>query len=125
MKIDCKVHIDTAALNGRMQAFKSRLYPAIKTQIYKGAYPFTPFVTGSLVESAFPSSVDSTPYLVYNIVYARFQYYANGLAPADFPGRTKETHPLACCLWVDAYLNQGGRQDIQAICDNASTLLRF
>ena len=125
MKVDCKVHIDTSALNGRMQAFKTRLYPAIKTQIYKGAYPFTPYVTGSLAESAFPSSVDSSPYLVYNIVYARYQYYANGLAPADFPGRTKETHPLACCQWVDEYLKQGGKQDLQAICDNAPTLLRF
>lgn len=127
MKVDCKVHIDTAALNGRMQAFKTRLYPAVKTQIYKGAYPFTPYVetSGSLAESAFPSSVDSTPYLVYNIVYARYQYYANGLAPADFPGRTKTAHPLATCLWVDEYLKQGGKQDIQAICDNAPTLLRF
>jgi hypothetical protein len=28
-------------------------------------------------------------------------------------------------LWVDAYLDQGGRQDIQAICDNAPQILRF
>jgi hypothetical protein len=125
MKIDCKVHIDTSALKGRMQAFESRLYPAIKTQIYKGAYPFTPYVTGTLAESAFPSSVDSTQYLVYNCVYARRQYYADGLAPADFPGRSKATHPLATCLWVDEYLKQGGKQDIQTICDNAPTLLRF
>lgn len=125
MKIDCKVHIDSAALKGRMQSFKSRLYPAVKTQIYKGAYPFTPYVTGTLAESAFPSSVDSTQYLVYNCVYARRQYYADGLAPADFPGRSKATHPLATCLWVDEYLKQGGKQDIQTICDNAPTLLRF
>ena len=125
MKIDCKVHIDSAALKGRMQSFKSRLYPAVKTQIYKGAYPFTPYVTGTLAESAFPSSVDSTQYLVYNCVYARRQYYADGLAPADFSGRSKATHPLATCLWVDEYLKQGGKQDIQTICDNAPTLLRF
>lgn len=125
MKIDCKVHIDSAALKGRMQSFKSRLYPAVKTQIYKGAYPFTPYVTGTLAESAFPSSVDSTQYLVYNCVYARRQYYADGLAPADFPGRSKATHLLATCLWVDEYLKQGGKQDIQTICDNAPTLLRF
>lgn len=125
MKIDCKVHIDSAALKGRMQSFKSRLYPAVKTQLYKGAYPFTPYVTGTLAESAFPSSVDSTQYLVYNCVYARRQYYADGLAPADFPGRSKATHPLATCLWVDEYLKQGGKQDIQTICDNAPTLLRF
>lgn len=125
MKVDVSVHIDTNALQGRMQSFLTRLYPAIKTQIYKGAYKYTPYVSGTLAESAFPSSVDNTPYLIYNCVYARNQYYANGLAPADFPGRTKDTHPLACCLWVDAYLDQGGRQDIQAICDNAPQILRF
>ena len=127
MKIDCKVHIDTSALKGRMQRFEQKLYPAVKTQIYKGAYKFTPYVenSGTLAESAYPSSVDSTPYLVYNVIYARYQYYADGKAPADFPGRTKTAHPLAQCLWVEAYLDQGGRQDIQRVCDDAPTLLRF
>ena len=120
-----RVNINVDKINERMNEFKGRLNASIKTQIYKGAVPFTPYLTGALQTSAYLSSIDTTKYLVYNVEYARYQYYANGLAPQDFAGRTKDTHPLASCLWVEKYLGQGGKQDIQAICDVAPQVLRF
>lgn len=125
IKFNVKVSIDKDRLGDRLDAFKRALYPAIKQQIYKGAMKYTPYLDGNLQDSADPSAHDPTPYLVYNIVYAQYQYYANGLAPLDFKGRTKETHPLAQCLWVDVYMNAGGKTDIAYICQNAGRLLRF
>ena len=120
-----RVNINVDKINERMNEFKGRLNASIKTQIYKGTVPFTPYLTGALQTSAYLSSIDTTKYLVYNVEYAKYQYYANGLAPQDFAGRTKDTHPLASCLWVDKYLDQGGKHDIQAICDVAPQVLRF
>ena len=125
MSIKVKVDVNYRGIQQRLDTFKGRLYASVKTQIYKGSIPFTPYLTGELQTSAYPSSIDTTRYLVYNVEYARYQYYANGLAPQDFAGRTKDTHPLASCLWVEKYLGQGGKQDIQAICDVAPQVLRF
>ena len=122
-KVHCK--IGQTRINQRLDDFKKKLYPAIKTQIYKGSIPYTPYLDGNLQDSAQPSSTDPTPYLIYNIVYARYQYYADGLAPADFPGRTIETHPLAQCLWIEKYMSVDGKTDIPYICANAPQLLRF
>lgn len=119
------VSINTAQINGRTEKFLEKLYPLVKQQIYKGAYPFTPYLGGDLADSADASSKDSTPYLVYNIVYAKRQYYADGLAPKDFAGRTKNVHPLATCLWVDKYLNAGGRAEIKKLIENSPQILRF
>ena len=120
-----RVDINTTGINSRLNEFIGNLNASIKTQIYRGAIPFTPYLTGAMQTSAYSSSVSKDEYLIYNVTYARYQYYANGLAPADFAGRTKNPHPLASCLWVDKYLNQGGMQDIQAICDVAPVVLRF
>lgn len=125
IKIDVKCVIDYDRINGRLDDFKHKLYPMVKQQIYKGAMKYTPFLNGDLMNSADASARDSTPYLIYNIAYARYQYYANGLAPDDFKGRTKFTHPLASCLWVDKYLSAGGRQDINFLLENAAQILRF
>ena len=125
MRINVKCVIDYDRINGRLDEFKHKLYPMVKQQVYKGAMKYTPFLNGDLMNSADASARDSTPYLIYNIAYARYQYYANGLAPQDFAGRTKFTHPLASCLWVDKYLSAGGRQDINFLLENAAQILRF
>lgn len=129
IKFNVKVSIDKDRIGDRLDAFKAKLYPAIKQQIYKGAMKYTPYLDGNLQDSADPSAHDPTPYLVYNIEYAHYQYYANGLAklnpPQDFPNRYRLEHPLAQCLWVQTYIDAGGRADIQNICKNAGTLLRF
>ena len=119
------VNIDESRINARLDSFKKKLYPAVKQQVYKGSMRYTPYLDGNLQDSADASSRDSTPQLVYNIVYARYQYYANGLAPNDFPGRTKETHPLASCLWIEKYMAAEGKTDIPYLCEHAPELLRF
>lgn len=120
-----RVTVNTSRINHRLQGLLQQVYPMVKQQICKGSTPYCPYLTGDLQRSAQPSSVDPTPYLIYNIVYARYQYYANGMAPADFAGRTKNVHPLAQCLWVDTYLNSGGRRDIALLCNHPDRYLRF
>lgn len=119
------VNINNRRINNRMDEFLSKLLPMVKQQVYKGAYPYTPFLNGDLVNSADASSKDSTPYLVYNIAYAKYQYYADGRAPQDFPGRTKNVHPNATCLWVERYLAAGGRGEIMRLIQDAPQILRF
>lgn len=121
-----RITLNRPRINRRMEQFKSKLYPAVKQQLKKGSDPFTPYLGGDLMDSAEASAHDSTPYLVYDIVYARYQFYANGGAPErDFPNRTRTTHPLASMMWTDMYLKSGGNRDLQFICDNAADLLRF
>ncbi len=120
-----RVEIDTEKIRKRMEEFQGNLNASIKSQIYRGAIPYTPYLTGALQTSAYSSSVDKSEFLIYNIKYARYQYYANGLAPGDFPNRNRNPHLLASCLWVNKYLNQNGKADIQAICDVAPIVLRF
>ena len=119
------VNINNRRINSRMDEFVSKLLPLVKQQIYKGSYPFTPYLGGDLCDSAQASAQDSTPYLIYNIVYAKYQYYADGRAPEDFPGRTKNTHPNASCLWVDKDLSAGGREEINRLIKDAPQILRF
>lgn len=125
MSVDVKVTINTKSIDKRLNNFRGKINASVKTQIYRGSMPFTPYLTGALQTSAYNSSVDSGNLLIYDIEYARYQYYAAGMAPADFPHRTRDPHPLASCLWVDKYLNQGGRQEVQTICDVAPQILRF
>lgn len=120
-----RIYINSSRIEQRLDNFKKKLYPMLKQQIYKGSTKYCPYLSGDLQNSAQPSSVDETPYLVYNEPYARYQYYANGNAPQDFAGRTKNVHPLASCLWVEKYLATGGKQDIQLLCDTAPQILRF
>nr|DAP46674.1 MAG TPA: Minor capsid protein [Caudoviricetes sp.] len=121
-----RVTIDYNRINNRMEQFKDKLYPAVKQQLKKGADTFTPYLGGDLMDSADPSAHDSTPYLVYDIRYARYQFYANGGAPDhDFPHRTRTVHPLASMMWTDVYLKAGGARDLQYIVDNAPQLLNF
>lgn len=120
------VNINDQRIANRMDEFLSKLLPMVKQQVYKGAYKYTPYLNGDLVDSADASSKDSTPYLVYNIAYAKYQYYADGRAPhSDFPGRTKFPHPLATCMWVERYLAAGGRDDIQRVIEDAPQTLGF
>ena len=125
VRVKVKVDINTARINGRLDEFKKKLYPMVKQQVYKGAYKYTPYLNGDLCDSADASSKDITPYLIYNIVYAKYQYYAGGLAPRDFPNRTRFTHPLASCLWVDKYMSAGGKQEISELLKRAPEILRF
>lgn len=125
VRVKVKVDINTIRIQGRLEEFKRKLYPMVKTQVYKGAFKYTPFLNGDLVNSGNASAMDSTQYLIYNIAYAKYQYYANGMAPEDFPGRTKVTHPLASCLWIDKYMSAGGREDINHLLKNAPQILRF
>ena len=121
-----RITLNRPRINRRMEQFKSKLYPAVKQQLKKGSDPFTPYLGGGLSDSANSSSVDSTPYLVYDIVYARYQFYANGGAPErDFPNRSRIKNPLASMMWTDMYLKSGGNRDLQFICDNAAELLNF
>ena len=127
-----KVKIKTNRINRRLKDFMKQVYPMVKQQIYKGAMDYTPWLDHNLIDSAQPSSVDPTPYLIYNIVYARYQYYVGKRgeekAPPDtndFPGRTKIYHPLAQCMWVDKYLDTGGRRDIARLCQHPDRYLRF
>ena len=109
-----------------MGSFKDKLYPALKMQLKKGSDQFTPYLGGDLMDSAEASAHDNTPYLVYDIVYAKYQFYANGGAPyRDFAHRSRTTHPLATMMWTEFYLKAGGDRDLQYICDNAPQLLRF
>lgn len=119
------VNINDQRIANRMDEFLSKLLPMVKQQVYKGAYQYTPYLNGDLVNSADASSKDSTPCLVYNIAYAKYQYYAGGRAPNDFPGRTKNVHPLATCLWVERYLAGGGMDEIQRLIADAPQILRF
>jgi len=124
--IDVKTTLDLHGIEQRLETFKDRLYPLVKQRIKAGSDPFTPYVDGGLMDSAKASAVDSTPYLVYNIVYAKYQYYANGGAPDyDFAGRTRDKHPQATMMWVDAYLSSGGKGDIKRLCQDAPRLLKF
>lgn len=126
MKINVSVHIDRNRLNGRLEAFKDKLYPAVKQQLKKGSDDYTPYLGGDLMDSAEPSAHDSTPYLIYDIKYAKYQFYANGGAPTkDFEHRSRGTHPKATMMWTDAYLKAGGDNDIQYILDHSGSLLRF
>lgn len=121
-----RVNINHTRINRRMGSFKDKLYPALKMQLKKGSDQFTPYLGGDLMDSAEPSAHDSTPHLVYDIVYAKYQFYANGGAPnRDFTHRSRTTHPLATMMWTDFYLKAGGDRDLQYICDNAPQLLRF
>lgn len=121
-----RVNIDHARINRRMGSFKDKLYPALKQQLKKGADPFTPYLGGDLMDSAEASAHDSTPDLIYDIVYAKYQFYADGGAPDhDFEHRTRTVHPMATMMWTDYYLKAGGKQDLQYILDNAPQLLRF
>lgn len=126
MQLNAKVYINRSRIRGRTDEFKKALYRAVKTQIYVGSTPYTPYLGGDLMDSGQASAYDETNQLVYNIAYAKYQYYANGGAPMrDFPGRTKTIHTLASMMWVDEYLSAGGRRDIDIICRDAPTVLRF
>lgn len=126
MNVSCHVNMNYNRINNRMDSFKKALYPAIKTQLYMGSTPYTPYLGGDLMDSAQASAADSTQYLIYNCSYAKYQYYANGGAPTtDFPGRTKTIHTLASMMWVDMYLSAGGKADIAKICKDAPKTLRF
>ena len=122
-----KVNIDNQRINNRLSAFTEKLYPAIKQQIKKGADRYTPHLSGDLQDSADPSARDSTQYLIYDVPYAKYQYYANGGAPTnDFPNRTRTFNPDASMLWVEKYRKGGGDDEIQrCICDNAAKILKF
>ena len=126
MNTGVRVQIDNSRIDRRMEAFKDMLYPAVKQQIKKGSDDFTPYLGGDLMDSADPSAHDMTPYLVYDIVYAQYQFYANGGAPAkDFEHRSRGTHPNATMMWTDAYLSAGGNRDIQYLLDHPGDLIRF
>lgn len=121
-----RVTLDRSRINRRLDQFKDKLYPALKQQIKKGSDPYTPRLGGGLKDSANASSTDPTPHLVYDIIYAKYQFYANGGAPErDFPNRTRTENPLATMMWTDEYMSAGGKRDIQYICENAPRLLRF
>lgn len=124
--VDVKTQLNLSHIEKRLDTFKDRLYPMIKQRIKAGADPYTPYVDGGLMDSAKSSAVDSTEYLVYNIKYAKYQYYANGGAPdRDFEGRTRDKHPQATMMWVGAYLDSGGKAEIQRLCKGAPKLLNF
>ena len=126
MRVNMRVNINRNRINGRLEEFKEKLYPAVKQQVKAGSDQYTPYLGGDLMDSADPSAHDHTPYLVYDIAYAKYQFYANGGAPeSDFPNRTRTTHPLASMMWTDMYISAGGDRDIQRICDDAPRVLRF
>ena len=126
MRLNVDVRIDRSHISRRMDSFLEKLYPTVKQQVKAGSDRYTPYHNGDLMDSADPSAHDSTPYLVYDIKYAKYQFYAGGGAPErDFPNRDRSTHPEASMMWTDCYLRAGGQIDIQRICDNAPRLLRF
>jgi len=105
------VVIDVGKLLDKVLRVEDQLYPLLKIQLKAGSDPYTPYKDGALMGSADVSSKTNDPYLTYDIIYARYQYFTA-------PHKSPDVHPLATTHWVETYLAAGGREDLQRVVDN-------
>lgn len=140
MASNFKVVIDTNAINDRYSAKKKKARMMLKNEVVKDCEPFVPMLSGSLKNSPMPSIGADDSYIIYNSLYARYQYY--GLLMVDpltgkgaffdpdygfwsRPGVSKVRtsrplqyttthHPKACSRWFEKGKTVHGKSWIEA-----------
>jgi hypothetical protein len=89
-----RVNIDTEKIIARFAERNNRGLLALKGQIAADTAQYLPRITGDLEHSIHPSSESADSKLIWNIPYARRQYYGQFKHSA-------QSHPLACRLWYE------------------------
>ncbi|MGI5898634.1 MAG: minor capsid protein [Christensenellales bacterium] len=70
-----RVRFEQKDLDDRLEQMKRAFLPQMKAEIESGCAPYVPYKTGALLNSSKGSAAAPDEHLIYDIHYAKAQYY--------------------------------------------------
>ena len=84
--------VNNAKIRTRLKAGNKKAQTWLDNEVLKDSAPYVPRVTGDLERSGIAGTKIGSGLLVYNVPYARSQFYRNFK-------HTRQAHPLATRKW--------------------------